>query len=631
MADTTENGNLDVQVDTAIFGCLDLEKPRSFFLFAGAGSGKTRSLVTALLKVRSEYGQTLRINRKKIAVITYTNAACDEIKHRIDYDPLFMVSTIHSFVWDLIKNYQHDMREWLRIDLTNDIAELKSQLATGRPGTKIALDRQAKIDQKTNRLGYLDAIRTFTYSPTGDNRTKDSLNHSEVVRIAADFLLKKPLMQKILIQQYPILFIDESQDTKKELIDAFFEVQKNHSTSFSLGLFGDTMQRIYSDGKEGLGKNLPADWITPAKKFNHRCPKRVIKLINQIRSGADGQTQEPGKNQDDGFVRLFITPRTGDKITIEAQIAKVMASVTGDDLWTGDDAQIKILILEHHMAARRLGFLDLFEALTEADSLRTGILDGSLSGLRFFTQIILPLQVALKSNDKFTTARIVKQFSNLVDSETLKSSKDKMVPLKLADDATKALGALWENGTIPTLEQIILSIHQSNLFSLPESLYIIASRLAKQKLVSNTEASATERNEERDIVIESWEKALKCPFTQIEMYNEYISDTSKFGTHQGVKGREFPRVMVILDDEEASGFLFSYDKLFGAKAPTATDLKNIAENKETSNDRTLRLFYVSCSRAEKSLVIIVYTDSPEAVKDHAVKQKWFLPEEIIVL
>lgn len=35
-------------VDDKIYRCLDLENPKSFFLFAGAGSGKTRSLVESL-------------------------------------------------------------------------------------------------------------------------------------------------------------------------------------------------------------------------------------------------------------------------------------------------------------------------------------------------------------------------------------------------------------------------------------------------------------------------------------------------------------------------------------------------------------------------------------------------------
>ena len=50
------------------------------------------------------------------------------------------------------------------------------------------------------------------------------------------------------------------------------------------------------------------------------------------------------------------------------------------------------------------------------------------------------------------------------------------------------------------------------------------------------------------------------------------------------------RVLAILDDDEARGFLFSYEKLFGAKETSDTDKKNMKVGKETSIDRTRRLF-----------------------------------------
>mgnify|MGYP000868618284 CR=1 FL=1 len=49
----------------------------------------------------------------------------------------------------------------------------------------------------------------------------------------------------------------------KDLIEALFALQVQNKTKFSLGLFGDTMQRIYSDGKEKLGEDLPEDWVCP--------------------------------------------------------------------------------------------------------------------------------------------------------------------------------------------------------------------------------------------------------------------------------------------------------------------------------------------------------------------------------
>jgi DNA helicase-2/ATP-dependent DNA helicase PcrA len=87
--------------------------------------------------------------------------------------------------------------------------------------------------------------------------------------------------------------------------------------------------------------------------------------------------------------------------------------------------------------------------------------------------------------------------------------------------------------------------------------------------------------------------------------------------------------MVILDDEDARGFLFSYEKLFGAKEPSETDIKNQNEGKETSVERTRRLFYVTCSRAKESLAIVAYTKEAEKVKNHALSQGWFEENEVI--
>ena len=296
--------DIDGHVDAEIAECLNLSSPRSFFLFAGAGSGKTRSLVTALWHIQKTLSESLKLKGQRVGVITFTNAASDEIKGRLLFDPLIDVRTIHSFAWSLIDGLNHDIREWLRVELAADIKRLQGEEERGRKGTKASTTRLSKITSKTNRLQNLNSIRRFVYSPTGDNRGRDSLSHAEVLQLTAHFLTQKPTMQAILTGRYPILLIDESQDTNKLLVDALFAVQAAQKDRFVLGLFGDMMQRIYNDGKDGLGENLPADWATPGKKINHRCPRRVVTLINKVRSATDKQQQEPRSDAATGFVRL---------------------------------------------------------------------------------------------------------------------------------------------------------------------------------------------------------------------------------------------------------------------------------------------------------------------------------------
>ena len=621
--------NIYDQICEEMYKCLNLESPKSFFLFAGAGSGKTRSLVNVLSMIRKNDKQFFNLNSQKVAVITYTNAACDEIKSRLEYDSLFSISTIHSFAWELIKNYQFDIKKWVKVNLKKEIVELEKEQANGRPGTKTAIDRENKIEAKTKRLERLKNIKRFIYNPNGDNRSRDSLNHSEVIYISADFLINKLLMQNILIRKYPILLIDESQDTKKELMDAFFKIQLNNEKYFSLGLFGDMMQRIYSDGKTDLGRNLPDNWLKPEILINHRCPKRIIRLINKIRNYIDKHQQESSKDKEEGHVRLFIiNSNVSAKIKIENKIAERMSNITNDELWLGSNSDVKILTLEHHMAARRMGFLNLFEPIYKIGQFRTGLLDGSLPGLRFFTQLVLPLVKAKKNKDDFAVARIVRQNSPLLSKNTLKEKEDQLKQIKQANQDVNSLLSLWKKYRNPRLVDILYNIATSGLFDIPESLLPIANRTRDEQKIVEDDSNQTDNGEKRDNLIDAWDTALASPFSQIELYDEYVSDRARFGTHQGVKGLEFPRVIIILDDEESRGFLFSYEKLFGAKSPSPTDLRNEQEGRETSLDRTRRLFYVTCSRAEKSLAIVTYTNEPEKVKEYVLSQGWFEENEI---
>ncbi len=406
----------DAAADATMLKCLNLAEPRSFFLYAGAGSGKTRSLVEAIRTICLRQGRRLSLKGQKIGVITYTNAACDEIKQRLEYDPRVEVSTIHAFAWSLIAGHEADIRQWLMNNLSNEIAELETAQAKGRPTSKAALDRARSIENKHARLAGLTDIVRFTYSPTGDNRSRDALNHSEVVAMTAHFIATKPGLRALLIARFPMLLIDESQDTNGKLMDALLELQVAHADRFSLGLLGDTMQRIYADGKQHLAEAIPSDWARPRKEMNHRCAKRVISLINKTRAEDDGQEQRPRSDAAEGTVRLFLAPEAvQNPSSLEAEIAVTMAAITGDTGWSGGDTQIKTLALEHMMSARRFGFERFFSSLYEYDRMRTGLLDGSGRGIGFFTRDLLPLALALAADDKFATAAVVRKTSPLLD------------------------------------------------------------------------------------------------------------------------------------------------------------------------------------------------------------------------
>lgn len=611
LIDELDDDHYDDHVDEEIRNCFSPETPKCFFVFAGAGSGKTRSLINTLAYIEEKMGKWLSESGRKVAVITYTNAAVDEISRRMQYRSIFAVSTIHSFLWDLIKNFQSDIREWVTKDLKVKIKDLEDKLLTSR-ATKSAEQKKEEIKHKKERLAKLSTVKRFLYNPNGDNPGYDSLNHDEVVKIGCEFIENEDIMQKILISQYPIVLIDESQDTKKELVDALNAVINNNKGEFIVGMFGDAMQRIYLDGKENLSDSISDEWAKPVKVMNHRSAVRIVQLANSIRSSVDGQQQKPRSDATDGIVRLFIVDSSADKDFTEKKVAECMVQETGDYEWN-NNSNYKSLILEHHMAASRFGFLDLFAPLNASKCFDTSLRNGKISELTFLSNVISPLVKAYKNGNDFEISSIVRQNSPLLDKKTLANQANQMAALKEVEKAVDSLISLWKGNNDPTCIEVLESVHNTGLFKLDARVDDILSKPA----------------DDESKKVSALREALSVPFETLERYSDYVNDKTRFATHQGVKGLEFPRVMVVMDDAEAKGSLFSYEKLFGAKPKSDTDIKNENEGKDNSISRTARLFYVTCTRARESLAIVAYTNDVEAVKDTALSQGWFLGEEII--
>lgn len=603
---------IDEHVDDEIAACLDLKEPKSFFLFAGAGSGKTRSLVKALEHIRKNFAEELRLHNRRVAVVTYTKKARDEIISRLHFDPLFSVSTIHAFAWAIIQGFNHDIREWLRSNLRDEIGELQTKEAKGRKGTKASAERLADIESKTRRLDQLETVSTFIYNPDGESRGQGSLAHAEVIKMTGAFVRDKTILQKVLRDGFPFILIDESQDTNKHIVEAMFALQAANRQAIAIGLFGDMMQRIYADGVADLGTNLPDDWAQPIKRLNFRCPKRIVALLNKIREATDKQKQVPYSKAKQGFVRLFLLdPDTPNKSAIELRIADSMAEATGDTQWRIPE-EIKNLILEHKMAARRLGFLELYEPLYGFEPFRTGLRDGTLPLLNFFASRIGPLVDA--KSDKFAIMRIVSKFSPLMAPETLRAIANEKEHLAKVQKAVDLLVNLFAEDASPTFLDVLKAVDQSNLFAVPDNL---RPALAGAQIPESDDDAEGDKRSERDIAISTF---LNAPFKQIRPYLKYSSGLAQFDTHQGVKGLEFPRVMVIMDDTEAAGFAFKYDKLFTTGA---------AEDSVTAATR--RLFYVTCSRAEQSLCLVAYSKNPDAIRETLLDRGWFEEKEIVIL
>jgi DNA helicase-2/ATP-dependent DNA helicase PcrA len=605
----------DTSADVSLRECLNGPVKRSFIVVAGAGSGKTTSLVKALATIVKEHGPTLKRNRQRVACITYTEIAAAEIWADVGSDPLVHVSTIHSFLWMLVRSFQMDIRSWVDRRICEKLDELRDQAAKFGPRVQERTREKNRrdIERYERERGRIGSVATFTYA-TGSNYPKGLLGHDDILKIATEFLTKQPLFRTLLAQQFPFVFVDENQDTTPGVVEALKAVELQMRGKFCLGFFGDPMQQIYPTG---VGDVVAEDgWLTIPKPENFRCAASVLAVANAIRRDGDDLVQTRGRMEviDGveqpvvGTARIFVLPTDGNRDEYISRVRNWVANQNGDPAWrNNEDNSVKVLVIVHRMAAARLGFGDLYAALNDKapDAFKNGFLDASAWPLRPFISFALPLSDALQNGREFDAMTILRQHCGLLQKEELRG---KNVPEVLSQlrNASLRLATMMQPEEGRAVREVLVFLRDSGLASLdPRVLAYLEHQLP------SVDEDAESDEEEAGKEVSAMEAFLACPAAQLWGYRRYIEDESPFSTQQGIKGAEFPRVLVVLDDEEGTHTQFSYDKYLGIKPLSERDLKNIQEGKPTVVDRTRRLFYVCCTRAITDLVVVLFSNEPE--------------------
>jgi DNA helicase II / ATP-dependent DNA helicase PcrA len=631
----------DTQADIDLRNCLGNLPPRSFIMKAGAGSGKTTSLIKGISSAIRIHGDKLKKFRQRIACITYTEIAAGEIWRDVGNDPLVHVSTIHSFMWLLAKPFQNDIRFWVSARITEKIDALIQKQATYGPRVQQRTkDKDIQdLERLRRQLGRIAAVKGFRYG-TGSDYVKGILGHDDILRLVPYLIAERPLFRTLLAHQFPFVFVDESQDTTAEVIEALKTVEREPGVTLCLGFFGDPMQRIYATGT-GLVEAAP-NWADIPKPENFRCSTKVLNLANAIRRDGDDLVQVPGQRlgpegimpTPEGSAHLFILPADDTRDANLVRVRDWMAAQTGDSRWrssNGDQEQVKLLVIVHQMAAKRLGFGELYTALNSRapTAFKDGFLDGSAWPLSSFVKCLVPITIAHIEGRQLEVMRLIREYSPLLEKDTL-AGTNVAERLKALGELVISIAEGIVGGANVTIGDLLKQVYASGLLILDPRL---ASYVDPEAVPPAQPAEAGDNDDgreadESDKEMASIDAFLACPARQLLAYQAYILERSPFWTHQGIKGAEFDRVLVVLDDAESTHFQFSYEKYLGLKALSDTDLKHIDAGEETTVDRTRRLFYVCCTRALKDLAVVLFTEDPARAEAHLRQLSLFEGESI---
>lgn len=594
-----------------------IKNGNNFLLSGGAGSGKTYSLVQVIKQVIEDNPTS------KVACMTYTNAAVKEIEERVNHDNL-NVTTIHDFLWDNIKHFQKELKSTL-VKLINDENE-----------TKIRIDNETVLSDYfgnlENKIQYKEHLRL----------KEGIISHDELLIVANSMFQSFPKLCDILKDRYQFIFIDEYQDTHKEVIEIFLNYLNHSKKKNIIGFFGDAMQSIYPDGIGDLDdyKGYDAEKVREVRKEqNRRNPKLVYELANRLRVDIDGLVQThsddiSAPNMSDGIVKdgniKFAYSKDGNLQTFRDYL--------GWDF--SDSKQTKELNLTHNLIAGKAGFRGLME-IYDRDriiELKNKILKKikedniEISEKATFGEVIDKVNLTVKAstqigqfitlnNDLYTTAR---NYPFAVFRK-IYLDKDQLLDDKKQDKEDENKKGSKRDHLIKHLFKIQnnISLYQNRKYNeflrITDFKYNFKNIEQKRLLQKNInelinvddktiEQIITEANEKGICIIDDnlikfiaekeyvYNRVKNIRFTEFQKLFDYLEGATPFSTQHKTKGDEFNNVLVVLDNGKWNDYNFEY--LF------------LNDGTQSVLERTQKIFYVCCTRAKENLG--VYYHNPKS-------------------
>ncbi|MGN7954458.1 UvrD-helicase domain-containing protein [Agrobacterium radiobacter] len=612
---TSLNQRKETEADKLVRACLQAKQ--SFAMIAGAGSGKTSSLVEAIHFLRETQSGYLRKHGQKIACITYTNRAVDVISGRLEFDKLVEVTTLHGFLWAQIKRFSINIRQALIAHVVPNHIENKRKDAVGN--SKKAIAARERIASLEKDLEILATVPSFHYNETNfSDYAEGLLSHDDIVSTAAYLIATNANLRKAIGQRFPYIFIDEAQDTFPHVVEAINKLCEGDGLPI-VGYFGDPMQQIYE--KRAGSFNGPNGSAVISKSENFRCATDVIDLLNAFRKDIQQSPAGPNTNVK-GSVRIKLVkaedPLGERKRYTEEQIGRALAVMDGalEEWGWANDASIKQLYLVRQVIARRLGFSGLHTLFT-GDYASSRAEDEYEKGEHFlikpFVASLVELIDAKRSKNQRQVFDILRKNSPAFDPRGANSKRKLGDMLASANSITDELLKEWDAGDI---RGVLAFCHKHEVCLISDRLKHHMERRPRDEPFD-----ADKHQQEKGDWLADALLAMKT--AELKPYVDFTKENTPLSTQHGVKGDEFKNVFVMFDDVGAGWSHYSFTKSLTPKtsgAPTEGQL-----------EKSTKLAYVCFSRAEENLRILLFTADPVAAANELVELKLFREDQIEVV
>jgi len=537
---------------------ITIDNRKCFRFEAGAGAGKTYSLIKALKYLIEKKSAVLSKNNQQIACITYTNIAVEEINGRIDNNPVVFAGTIHAFCWSLVQGLQKQMREFI---------------PTISEKWKNRIDEAGGVNQQViiYDLGYPKVTVDEIY-----------LHHDDVIKIITSFLDKEKF-KTILLSRFPIILIDEYQDTNKDFAKSIVTNLIENDSRFLIGLFGDHWQKIYGSAACGLITAAVGKIQVIGKNANFRSDRIIVEALNRMRTELPQNEVDPNSQ---GEITIFHSEswsgqrRTdnhwqGDLPPVTAHHFLEKAKAELEKIgWLFTPEHTKILMLTNNVLASEQGYSTIASVFSSTDE----YLKKENHYISFLIDYVEPVCLFYKN----------KQYGEMFKAIGLGTTKMKKHDDKVSwNKDLLGLIEVKEKGTIGDVIDYLKVTKRPHL-----SIKIEEAEKRLEHFITLTDPDEIEK--ERSF----YEKHIRLKsinYSELVALSNYIDDRTPFSTKHGVKGAEFENVLVVCgrgwNNYNWNDFL-EWSK------------NGVSKGKDDAYERNRNLFYVACSRPKNRLALL---------------------------
>lgn len=593
-------------------------------VYAGPGAGKTHFLVENIKNIVTTNPLITRSRARKVLCVTYTNAAVDEIKRRLDkFTDYIEVHTIHGFIIEhIIQPFQQGLRDIMKSDFGIEVSS-KGKISSQVEGLGIlhGVDKNEIYDfiRKTSHSELSDEEFKYSKKAMGEVEVNNDafvssitkgtprcielkvpskineqhvvplkkyiwseirkLTHNEILYFGYRILESNPIALYAIRVKFPFIFVDEFQDTNP-LQTLIIKLIGKKSTM--VGIVGDIAQSIYSfQGAQPTDfKNFSIEGDRGVNEYvingNRRSTKNVVNFCNFLRQ-SDADVVQVSKRPYD----------TEDQKTLSE--SKKIHFLIGNSLVIHNTIQG---ILKSDGVVLTRAWASAFDYIQGVDESQAKLLKNIYNS---YYNSPIQLRDEIVEHNNVTWVRAFRFIFSLWESYLSGSFVDVLKSLKLYTtiDARKLT------------PKIIFQIRElsDNVFrDVIEQNYTCD--IIKK---FNAEIEKHEFEEMKDAVFgsdfaiplfndldnERLTTAVCGLFwdTSYRLFTEVFSENSKYMTVHQAKGLEWNKVIVSVIPNR-------FDKISITDLYSKPQLLN-----ETPADEFTRMYYVACSRAKEDLYI----------------------------